>query len=655
MGEYGPVVLEGRLRYLSPSQLQSFDEGTFGGCPRRWWFKSVAKKPERATRATDLGTKVHAQVEHYLKTGEDVLGPIARAGFRFIPRPGPDLLVELAFGKLVDGAVRSPLMSASVPFVGRIDLAHARGEWIDDEGRCQAESGSRDGVKSVEVVDWKSTARIANDVDEATGIVRERGLAKSGEELARTWQMLGYGVVGLSRWPDAKRVRASHGYFQTRGSRAASKRSAVKSADEVREGWAASEQIVERMKSAAGERDVERLPANYEACGSYGGCPHKAYCPRDPSLVLAEMIGRGGAMSLLGKIRSGNSATTPSSTPATPASASSSKPTASASPASAPPSGAVVAEIEKLKVEEAALKAKPKVSATPPDMPAPQKTSETAAAPVANATIEKLACAKCGGAPTRAIQGPDGMASYCGTCEPGTAPAETGPCPRAAQQVELTTAEAVSKKRVCDCGATVKVKPAEMSGKYYALIPKHDRPGTPKGTPAEKQIKVSVQNDDGSKTDITPKAEPEQTSFSTEARATEASSPTAPAPTGDPPATVATDAALSLKPWDGKPLQLAGIVLYLDALEDGVAPQRLEAYAEKLAVALAERFDVADVRSAPKDSPLAYGGYKGLLAAVAKAEPPAPGAYTVSSSSELGLIVFEALASKAARVVRGIR
>jgi hypothetical protein len=70
---------------------------------------------------------------------------------------------------------------------------------------------------------------------------------------------------------------------------------------------------------------------------------------------------------------------------------------------------------------------------------------------------------------------------------------------------------------------------------------------------------------------------------------------------------------------------------------------------------LAEQYKAADVRCAPKDSPLAFAGWKGALAALAKAEPPAPGAYAVSSSSEIGMVAFEALVGTAARVVRGVR
>jgi hypothetical protein len=528
LGEYGPSVLDGKVRYLSASQLQSFDAGGYGGCARRWWFRNVAKKPERATKATDLGTKVHAQVEHYLRTGEDVLGEIARAGRRFIPKPGPDLLVEFGFGTLVGDRVESVLKSAGVPFVGRIDLMHARGEWIDDDGARRDEPGG------TETIDWKSTAQIESDVDEVTGIVRRRGYAKSGEELAKTWQMLGYGVVGLALWPGAKSVRSSHGYFQTKGRREASKRSAVMSAAKVREGWAASEPIVEQVKSAAGESKVEALPANYSACNAYGGCPHRAYCPRDANHVLAEMFGRGAAMGILDKIQGKSSA-------------------ASAAPSGTTP--AVTAEMEKLRAEEKALKSK--ASATPPDMPAPS----SAAPAVAKSEPEQPKCVTCGETSTRAIQDADGLKPYCAKHEPGAAapPAEVGPCPRTNAQIDLTIDEVASKKRACDCGATVKVKPTKLGDKYCALIPKHDRPGTPKPTPEPAKIKVTVVGDDGTKTILNPESGGPGISVG-------ADEPTP--DTTAPPTSKQIVEYSKVEPAAPAP---AGLTLYLDAIEDGVA------------------------------------------------------------------------------------
>ena len=99
----------------------------------------------------------------------------------------------------------------------------------------------------------------------------------------------------------------------------------------------------------------------------------------------------------------------------------------------------------------------------------------------------------------------------------------------------------------------------------------------------------------------------------------------------------------------------APLELYLDCYPDGVAAARLEPYVEGLCREVEHATGAADVRCGPKDGPLGFGGWRGVLAAAARDRPPAPGAYLASSSSELALVVFDALAPRAVRVVRGSR
>lgn len=60
---------------------------------------------------------------------------------------------------------------------------------------------------------------------------------------------------------------------------------------------------------------------------------------------------------------------------------------------------------------------------------------------------------------------------------------------------------------------------------------------------------------------------------------------------------------------------------------------------------IATDFGVLDIRCAPADSPLGYGKWKGVLAAKLLESPPAPGAYTAASTSELDSLAVETLAS----------
>lgn len=542
----GPSTQGGRVRYLSASQLEKFDAAVFGGCERRWWFRHVAGVVERQTGSQTLGEQVHAQVEHYLKTGEDVLGEVARAGRRFLPRPGPGLLVEVGFGKLLGDDVSSPLVSAGVPFVGRIDLVHRRGEWVTDAGVVVLEPSA------CEVVDWKTTRQIDDLVDEVTGQVTRRGYAKTAQAIAGTWQMVSYAELARMLWPEVDAVRVGHGYFQTSLPRAASKRSALVPVAVVEERWAGAEALVERIKSAAGEADVRNLTANYAACSAYGGCPHRDRCPRDPKAVLSEMVGKQQAREVLGKVIAPMSLMDKyKKTKA--AAAETATATAPAKPADKPaPSPAdVAAEREKLLAEERAG------GVAPPDQPAPKDVAEPLPAGV-------------------------------------SAPEPAGPCPNGGATVETS-----DKSYACVCGAELKVKPQDMGGKKFALVPEHVEGEAPAAAP---------------KAPKKPKAE--KPTFE-EKRGAEKSAE-------------------------------SGLVLWLDASEDDVASERLETYAARLADELAATEGAADVRCAPDKGSLSFGKWRGALAALARSAPPT-GVWAVSSSDELGMVVFSALATMSPR------
>lgn len=438
MSYWGPVVLDGKIRYLSVSQLERFDSECDGGCERKWWYRYVARHKEAEKDAAKVGTKAHAQLELYLRTNQDVLGDVVRAGMRFLPKPGADLLIEHEFGRLVrlgpdgyDGPLVSVLMAAGVPLVGKIDLLHRRGEWIDDAGVTYEEKDT------AEAEDWKTTKQIANEYDETTGDLKARGYAKSADELAATWQMNGYGIVAIKQWPDLKFVRMSHGVFQTGRTRLASKRSKLVAVEDVKRNWERSDLLVERMKAVATITKVEDVKANYKACGAYGGCAFRDKCPRDPKLVLAESFRTTARltrsltkedldMSLLKMMGT--------------------------KPAAAAASGDttdIAAEKAKLLVEEQKIKSTQKSTSAnvlSPDSPKAAPPKEVATPPMEvkseAKTDKKGISVQCAGVGT---------------------------------QVDLTTDEAIEKKAQCpECGEVVKMtKPQKLGDKWCAVVGKH--------------------------------------------------------------------------------------------------------------------------------------------------------------------------------------
>jgi hypothetical protein len=491
----------------------------------------------------------------------------------------------------VHGPVDSELTIADVPVIGRLDVVDERVEHVVDDPT--AEGGVKTVVEPgvVEVLDWKTTRQIDDVVDE-DGVVQSRGYAKTAADMASTHQMVGYAELVRRTYGEGLRgVRVSHGYFQTAGARLAVKRSVVLSLDEVVRRHERTVAVVEKMAGVAATPKIEDVPANYKACSAYGGCQFKDKCPRDPKAVMAEVFGQLSAANLTKKLRRVD--TKPMEGAMSLLDRMNAKKKAEAAAGTPAPATKVMAADAVVEAEKAALAAEEAALRAGVTPPDAPEPKDIAKPP-----------------------------------EPGVAQGEEGGCPVGGTQREMDTDAVGTKKFSCVCGEVVKVKPAKLGdGKWYALVPKHgeEKAETPAEAPTEKPNPVTVALDNA------------------EAAIKKALRETKPE--------VKTQAS-TIMPMVGK---APGLALYLDSIEDGVALPRLEAYAERLAAALAEEFKAADIRSAPGDSPLSFGKYKGALAAYVRSEPPAPGSYAVSSSSEFGMIAFEALAPTAYRVVRGVK
>ncbi|NTX41462.1 PD-(D/E)XK nuclease family protein [Myxococcus sp. CA033] len=242
-------VIAGVIQRLSVSQLKKHKL-----CPRAWYFAKVLRLPEPSTGAQQVGTEGHAQLEHYLSTGDDVLGAFAKAGAHLLPTPGPDLLVE----QPLDGA--PPLTAGGIPFTGFIDLVDAR-------------QLASDGV--LRITDHKFTSNIASNA------ATPEQLADANTEPGL--QMVGYAAWALSqvdRFPGVRELELEHLYYQTRGQRLAASVLASVPAEHIAREWRTKvEPQVEAMKVHAQAARASDVPANYgPACTKYGGCPFMAKC-----------------------------------------------------------------------------------------------------------------------------------------------------------------------------------------------------------------------------------------------------------------------------------------------------------------------------------------------------------------------------------------
>ena len=101
-----------------------------------------------------------------------------------------------------------------------------------------------------------------------------------------------------------------------------------------------------------------------------------------------------------------------------------------------------------------------------------------------------------------------------------------------------------------------------------------------------------------------------------------------------------------------------GFALYVDAIPVKGSASDLAPFIEAACRLLCEKFGAADIRCAPKDSPLAFAQWKGALAAVVRdraKELYGKGWFLLVGSSELRQVAVEALEPFADLVVKGVR
>ncbi len=239
-----------KLNFLSVSSVEKFDPTIAFGCPRAWGFRYIDGIRDEATDAKSTGDAVHEQLEHYLKTGEDVLSVIPRAGKHLIYEPGPGLVVE-----------------------------H---DYLDGDGQRRA-------LDCAEVNDWKTTSG-----DKRTGAVA--GKAKLGIELmSKTVQMPVYGAWAL-KLGGGDSVRLSHTYFGTRR-REALKSTTLVTRNEVEDRIEQIRRTIAKMVDSATATTGAELEPNYNVChATQKGCQYLSICPRSAENVMQDFGGKLAAM-----------------------------------------------------------------------------------------------------------------------------------------------------------------------------------------------------------------------------------------------------------------------------------------------------------------------------------------------------------------------
>jgi hypothetical protein len=219
--------------------------GTFTECQRKWGFVYLDGKRPPPQASAALGSSVHGELELWNDHGKLPTSAIALAGLPHAPAPGI-ALSEHSF------KLRTPHSW----WVGHIDLTY------DLIGSLYVPA--LEGEETV-IHDWKTTAD-------------PKKWGKTPDQLVVDPQLNLYADYAFRE--GALRVSGKWCYLPTKGLAVAHPVRVVLARGQVSD-------VVGKLDETA--RDVqtlyrlrpkaEELKPNRNACSSYGGCPHRTYCP----------------------------------------------------------------------------------------------------------------------------------------------------------------------------------------------------------------------------------------------------------------------------------------------------------------------------------------------------------------------------------------
>lgn len=640
----GPSVIDGELLWTSASGITTADPQSIGGCLRKWHYDTVQGKKAEATEAQKGGTALHAEIENHLLTGAGLTSAKALAGRMFIDTPGSGLHVE------------KPILFTTrdgVKIYGHVDLYNMRQRYIDDEGALQA-----DPPWAFEVKDWKTTSDFK--------------YAKSPAELAQNIQLATYAEAGFRTWVDLDHARLTHVYFLTKGRPESKLVTIRRSREEIALRWEYAESVTRSMRHAAREPNVDKVPANRNACNAYSGCPHRGICSEHNFNSLNNLYAKIGTdfketapMGLLT-----NNPQLLQQAPAAP------QPDMRAQlAAEEAQQRAQVAQQQQMTQAQPTMQdftaACQRINAHGRGFPAISGNAVQPYAQACGATTQMAPDFKFKGIGNLGSIELTEVAHVFQLANELDAQRASQPAPQAVVQQQLAQQAVyaapqpfVSMPAAPPALASIlppnapesmpqlaAVQPAAPTAQY---VPGSEPAATPVAHPAE----------EGAKKKRGRPAKVQDTAPEAVAAPSTPSTPASPQAVGAP-ASQATPAAASAS-TDGQTYSDPMCVL-INA-RAGFSTKSLAGYVDYINAELSKRYSVhddgspgiQDVRCAPKGSPLAFGGWKGAVREVVKADPPEPAAYHLDTfMDELNEAVADALRvvseSKGWMYIRGTR
>ena len=247
---------------LSASQLEMF-----GDCKRKWAFRYIDKIEKAPDKSAQLGTRVHAILEEWLRDGlppnpqETMILPKGREGIPFTYYPGRVAMAGIHHLPPPRIGMVERELSLTTPeadWTGRVDLTFL----VSPSGAMLPPSPTMDGL--ITVADHKST--------------RDFKWAKTPDILQDDPQAMLYAAEAMGRFR-RDTIRLLWVYYRTEDP--ASKTSdLIVDRAHVESAIKTLDSLAEEMYTlrASGKKAIEIEP-NPEACDRYNGCQYKSICP----------------------------------------------------------------------------------------------------------------------------------------------------------------------------------------------------------------------------------------------------------------------------------------------------------------------------------------------------------------------------------------
>lgn len=241
-----------KLPVYSASQIE-----TWGDCPRKWGWDKIDGLPRSTTAAAELGSRVHNQLERWLKGqgfdfhADHVAANLASGATLYLPAPK-------AIGLEVETSFTDPL-----------ETDHGLHSWT---GR----------------VDWRLVLDEVTIGDHKT--TSNPVYAKTGESLLTDVQANVYARQALTEFHSLRSVKLQWTYIPTRGGDPFPVYATL-TRDQVDARFGVIDQIAQEINSARANASSARdLPYNPDACNKYGGCPYQSRCNLSPAESLKALM-----------------------------------------------------------------------------------------------------------------------------------------------------------------------------------------------------------------------------------------------------------------------------------------------------------------------------------------------------------------------------